>query len=74
MGLGPPVCGKCLVLYTFKHSYGWECPVCHQNDDNQLGLFECNYSHEWLEGNLRWWKFIKGLNNEPTDPEPDNAD
>ena len=36
MGLGPPVCEKCMVIYDFKHSYGWECPICKTNSPNHF--------------------------------------
>lgn len=61
MGLGPPVCMRCRVIYTFKHSYGWECPVCKINDDDQRSyLFECGIGQDELEGNLRFLLFMKG--------------
>lgn len=61
MGLGPPVCKRCRVLYDFKHSYGWSCPVCKQNDGDHLNLFNCGVSDEELEGNLRFLLFMKGI-------------
>lgn len=60
MGLGPPVCMECRVIYTFKHSYGWECPICKLNNDRSNGLFECGISEEELEGNLRFLLFMQG--------------
>lgn len=66
MGLGPPVCLRCRVLYKFKHSYGAECPICETNDDNIKGyLFECGISPDELEGNLRFLLFMQGK-------DPDN--
>ena len=62
MGLGPPVCEKCLVLYEFKHSYGWECPICKTNSPNCYSLWSCGIGREELEGNLRFLKFMKGPN------------
>ena len=64
MGLGPPVCMKCRVLYEFKHSYGWECPICKTNDPEHKGLFECGISEEDLENNLKFYNFVKGKSNE----------
>jgi hypothetical protein len=65
MSLGPPVCMRCRVIYNYKHSYGWECPICKVNDDKQQGnLFDCGISEEELEGNLRFLLFIKGIDYE----------
>jgi hypothetical protein len=59
MGLGPPVCTKCRVIYTFKHSYGWECPICKMNDDeHKVGLWECDIPEEELINNLRFYEFV----------------
>ena len=60
MGLGPPVCEKCLVLYEFKHSYGWECPICKVNSEDCRYLWSCGISEEELEGNFRFLKFMQG--------------
>lgn len=55
---------KCRVLYEFKHSYGWECPICKTNDPDHKGLFECGISEEDLENNLKFYNFVKGKSNE----------
>ncbi len=67
MGLGPPVCEKCLVLYRFKHSYGWECPICETNSPDHLNLWSMQSDdqtleqiEEELESNLRFLEFMKG--------------
>lgn len=60
MGLGPPVCMKCQVLYTFKHSYGWQCPICEQNDLDHEYLFTCGLDIEELKANERFLRFLKG--------------
>lgn len=60
MGLGPPVCMTCFVIYKFKHSYGWECPICKLNDMDHKNLFDCGIAEEELEGNLKFLKFMKG--------------
>lgn len=60
MGLGPPVCEKCIVLYEFKHSYGWECPICKINSPDHMNAWSCGISEEELEGNLRFLKFMQG--------------
>jgi len=52
------------VIYTYKHSYGWECPICEKNDDNKSGLWECGIDEEELEANLRFLLFMKGLDIE----------
>jgi hypothetical protein len=65
MGLGPPVCTKCRVLYTFKQSYGWECPICKTNNANyKVGLWESDFTEKELEDNLKFYNFIKGKSNE----------
>ena len=69
MGLGPPVCERCLVLYEFKHSYGWECPDCKLNSPDHLNAWSCGYTDEYLEGNRRFWNFILGKDNEPIHTE-----
>ena len=64
MGLGPPVCMRCRVIYTYKHSYGWECPICEKNDDQKGSLWDCGIDEEELEANLRFLLFMKGLDIE----------
>lgn len=66
MGLGPPVCMRCRVIYSFKHSYGWECPVCRRNDPDTKSLWDCGISEDELEGNLRFIRFMQGM-----DPDED---
>lgn len=66
MGLGPPVCLRCRVIYNYKHSYGWECPICERNDVDKGSLFDCGIGEEELEGNLRFLLFMKGK-----DPDSD---
>ncbi len=65
MGLGPPVCEKCMVLYEFKHSYGWECPICKINRPNHLNLWSMTCDEEdidqlteRLEANQRFYNFM----------------
>ena len=60
MGLGPPVCKKCQVIYKFKHSYGWFCPICEQNDPDHEYLFTCGIDENELVANERFLLFIKG--------------
>jgi hypothetical protein len=68
MGLGPPVCLNCRVVYSFKLSYGWECPICKQNNHDRQGhLFTCDISKEELEGNLRFFNFVKGIDDASID-------
>ena len=61
MGLGPPVCENCKVYYTFKHSYGWECPVCKLNSPDHLNAWSCGISDETLKANLRLWQFMSKI-------------
>ena len=71
MGLGPPVCLRCRVVYTFKHSYGWECPICKVNDEGVRGnLFDCGIPEEELEGNLRFLLFMQGKDPNENEEEP----
>lgn len=67
MGLGPPVCENCLVIYEFKHSYGWECPICKLNSPEHLNAWTCGISAEELAGNLRFFYFVKGIDYASTD-------
>lgn len=64
MGLGPPVCMQCRVIYRYKHSYGWECPICERNDPDHKNLFDCGISIDELEGNLLFLLFMKGKSAE----------
>jgi len=61
MGLGPPVCEKCLVLYEYKHSYGWECPFCKINSLEHLNAWSCGLSEEQLEANKRLQTFLRSV-------------
>jgi hypothetical protein len=61
MGLGPPVCENCKVLYTYKNSYGWECPICKINSENCLHLWSCGISDEELAANLKLWQFMNKI-------------
>ena len=42
MGLGPPVCTKCEVLYEYKdNGIRWNCPVCNALvEDCKANLYE----------------------------------
>ncbi len=61
MGLGPPVCEKCFVLYEYKRSYGWECPICNTNSLECLHAWSCGISEEQLESNKRLLTFLKSV-------------
>ncbi len=63
MGLGPPVCENCLVLYEFKHGHGWVCPFCQKNSENCLYAWSCGISVEVLEGNHKLLSFLKKVEN-----------
>ena len=61
---------KCRVIYDYKHSYGWECPICkmnHISEDLRKSLFDCGISEEELKGNLQFWKFVKGIDDASID-------
>lgn len=57
------------MIYTFKHSYGWECPICGKNDLGQQNLWECGISEDELDGNLRFLLFMQGR-----DPQQNEED
>ena len=69
MGLGPRVCKKCLVIYEFKHSYGWECPICKTNNPDHLNLWEMGDDlieiTKKLKANKHFYDFM--LNKEQND-------
>ena len=67
MGLGPPVCMRCRVICKYKHSYGWECPICKENKGDYANLFDCGIDEKELEDNLRFYNFVKGIDDAPTD-------
>jgi hypothetical protein len=60
------------VLYQFRHSYGWECPVCKHNSDDKLWHNSCGISDEELEGNLIFLKFMQGpqLHDDYSEADP----
>ena len=65
MGLGPLVCEKCMVIYDFKHSYGWECPICKTNSPNHFNLWSMQSDFqsldeltEKLKANKRFYEFM----------------
>lgn len=60
---------RCRVVYHFKHSYGWGCPICEQNDDQKGGLWDCGIDEEELDGNLRFLMFMKGEKKPDDDDE-----
>jgi hypothetical protein len=71
MALGPPVCEKCMVIYEFKHSYGWECPVCKTNSESKLGLWDMQHDEltleeltEQLKSNRNFYDFVAGKDND----------
>ena len=41
MGLGPPVCDKCKLLYAYDHGgpVRWQCPKCKQ-ENGEFHLWE----------------------------------
>lgn len=69
------VCEHCLVLCKVKYndSFGgrmkWhECPVC-SNADPQLDVEECGLTEDELAANLQFQKFVRGIEDAPTEPK-----
>lgn len=65
MGLGPPLCEKCMVIgeliehyHAYNHS-GWVCPVCGNDQLKSYAGFE---ERDWaqFEQNKKFLLFMKG--------------
>lgn len=79
MGLGPAVCGKCMMHAFYKpnvnkHKQGvWYCPVC--GNTRLSHLFEYPEAH-WsiFDDNTKFYKFAAGVESEvetkSTNPTP----
>lgn len=62
MGLGPPVCDKCMVIAHLKN-HTWSCPVCHSiHVPNNLWEYTTEYQKRF-EDNTKFMKFMKGESN-----------
>lgn len=74
MGLGPPVCEKCRVVGEINEKEkAWACPICG-NKKMKMNLFDSIISEEELEDNLRFLKFVKGIEDAPTIRGSDSAE
>lgn len=69
------VCEHCLVLCEVKYddSFGgrmkwFECPVCG-NGDPQTDVEECGMTDDELAASLQFQKFVRGIEDAPTEPE-----
>ncbi len=63
MGLGPPVCERCQVIGELSPHVVptfWRCPICF-NDEMKWSAWSCGIDAEELESNLRFLKFMKGI-------------
>lgn len=64
------VCEKCMVIApVVRESIPGEgvyrycrCPICG-NGDTQLGTDDCGMTIEQLEGNYRFYLFVKGIDD-----------
>lgn len=59
MGLGPPVCDRCIVIAELRNDI-WSCPVCHSI---RLSGHLWEYTDEYqqrFENNSKLVKFTKG--------------
>ena len=66
MSLLVPVCPDCLLLYEFRHSYGWECIGCKINtgDFQLLHKYDIN-TQQIIIDNTKFYKFLReGKKNE----------
>ena len=62
MGLGPPVCRNCKVIFTYEDKAKvWYCPSCATGDTNWF-LFE-QKDQDIYEQNTKFLKFLKGEPN-----------
>ena len=67
MGLGPPVCEKCMVLGELTiisdgsgyDRHVWGCPICLGTSLKE-SLWTCGWTEKELEDNLRFRRFVKG--------------
>jgi hypothetical protein len=75
MGLGPPVCEKCRVVveYFDTRDHYWVCQYCG-NKKPQWNAWDCGLTQEELEDNLRFLKFVKGIEDAPTIRGSDSAE
>ena len=74
MGLGPPVCEKCQVIGDFSrdaYQTFWHCPICG-SEKLKWNAWDCGLTEEELEDNLRFLKFVKGIDDAPTSGRSDN--
>jgi len=59
MGLGPPVCTKCMVIGQLSGGT-WVCPVCYSvRLGNHLWEFTEEYQKRF-EDNTKFMKFVQG--------------
>lgn len=66
MGLGPPVCEKCWVIGEWSHNNPWHCPICGSTE-LMASLWSCGISAEELKDNLRFFNFVKGIDDASID-------
>lgn len=73
MGLGPPVCEKCMIRASFDIDIEiWHCVICG-NENPKANMFDCGLTEEELDDNERFLRFVKGINYAPTVRGSDSA-
>jgi len=59
MGVGPPVCDKCIVIAELRNET-WACPICYSiRLPNHLWEYTEEHQKK-LEDNTKFIKFVKG--------------
>lgn len=67
MGLGPPICNKCMVWATLIKNKRWICEFCNATQNELTHLWEMKNTHineTILSENYHFLKFMK--DNKPT--------
>jgi hypothetical protein len=59
MGLGPPVCMKCMVIGNLSEEKGWFCEICDSRDLKGNLWNNIGVSEDELESNYRFYKAVK---------------
>lgn len=66
MGLGPPVCERCIVRAYLDANAGiWYCKYCG-NKNTKWNAWDCDFSEDELTGNELFLKFVKGEDDAST--------
>lgn len=68
MGLGPPVCQRCMVIAHYHSIHTWICKYCG-NTSPKLNAWNCGLTEEQLQDNAVFLDFVLGTQNEGLDKE-----